>query len=180
MAELWIYRHNEVLLYGKAHSLAWTLLRILIAARFAGSPEQVQFEQGRYGKPYLKTGMPYFSLSYTQTAFIFALAEHEIGVDVEKLRIGKPHAATHCFSDAEILYLYKDKTLFDKRFYELWTQKEAYLKYTGTGLYQPPRSIDVLSRSVRKYLYTLIDDDLMISLCSRKPYRLQIYRYRIR
>ena len=151
------------------------MLKHALAKRIPHCPERLLFEYGKYGKPYLKTTALQFSLSYTYGVCIVALSDGEIGADIERLRTAKLHVASRCFTDSENSYLLQDTKLFDRRFYELWTQKEAYVKYTGEGFYRSPQSIDVLSQPICGYLYTFADDDVIISLCGRNIHPVSVY-----
>ena len=176
MTELWICRHNGLSSEQK-RTQAKELLKTVLAERIPQcSPEQLLFEYGKYGKPYLKNEALQFNLSYTHGAYVIALSDSEIGADIKRLRAAKPHVASRCFTDSEKRYLYQDMKQCDRRFYELWTQKEAYLKYTGQGFYCSPQSVDVLSLPIRDCLYTLTDDDMIISLCGRDVHPVSIYK----
>ena len=175
MTELWICRHNG-LSSEQESTQARKLLKAALVERIPHCPDQLRFEYGKYGKPYLKNAALQFSLSYTHRAYIIALSDDEIGADIERLRAAKPHVASRCFTDAENSYLYQDMTLFDKRFYELWTQKEAYLKYTGEGFHCSPKSVDVLAQPIYECLYTLTDDEVIISLCGRNIHPVSVYK----
>jgi len=175
MTELWICRHKG-LSSEQERTQARKLLKTALVERIPHCPDQLLFEYGKYGKPYLKNIMLQFSLSYTHGTYIVAISDGEIGADIELQRIAKPHVANRCFTDSENHYLHQDMELFDRRFYELWTHKEAYVKYTGEGFHQSPQSIDVLSQSIRNILYTLIDDDVIISLCGRNIHPVSVYK----
>ena len=174
MTELWICRHNG-LSSKQERTLAKELLKNVLAERIPHCPAQLQFEYGKYGKPYLENAALQFSLSYTHGAYLIALSDAEIGADIERLRDAKPHVAARCFTNSEKSYLHQDMELFDKRFYELWTQKEAYVKYTGEGFYRSPKSIDVLSQPICECLYTFANDNVIISLCGRNIHPVSVY-----
>ena len=76
------------------------------------------------GKPYLASGACFFSLSHTEGLLAVAVSSQEVGLDAERNR---PHAAD----------TYKKRlTPAEQRedFFELWTAKEAYIKYRGETL----------------------------------------------
>ena len=175
MTELGICRHTG-LSSEQERTQARKLLKAALVERIPHCPDQLRFEYGKYGKPYLKNAALQFSLSYTHRAYIIALSDDEIGADIERLRTAKPHVASRCFTDAENSYLYQNMELFDQRFYELWTQKEAYLKYTGEGFYRSPKSVDVLSCPIRRSLYTLTVNDVVISLCGKNIQPVSVYK----
>ena len=175
MTELRIFRHNG-LSFEQERTRAREVLKAALAERLPHCPEHLLFEYGKYGKPYLKNAAWHFSVSYTHGVCLIALSDAEIGADIERLRAAKPNVASRCFTDSENRYLYQDMTLFDKRFYELWTQKEAYLKYTGEGFYRSPKSVDVLSHPICNSLYTFVNDDAIISLCGRNIHPVSVYQ----
>ena len=174
MTELRICRHNG-LSSEQERALAKRLLKNALAERLPHRPAQFQLEYGKHGKPYLKDAALQFSISYTHGICLIALSDGEIGADIERLRTAKLHVANRCFTDSENHYLHQDMELFDKRFYELWTQKEAYLKYTGEGFYRTPKSVDVLSQPICEWLYTFTNGDTIISLCGRNIHPVSVY-----
>lgn len=167
-------RHNG-LSAEQERTLVKKLLKKALAERLSHCSEARLFEYGKYGKPYLKDAALYFNVSYTYGVCLIALSDDEIGADIERLRTAKLHVANRCFTDSENHYLHQDTELFDQRFYELWTQKEAYLKYTGEGFYRTPKSVDVLSQPICEWLYTFANGDTIISLCGRNIHPVSVY-----
>jgi phosphopantetheinyl transferase len=92
-----------------------------------GVPDQeLRFAKGPKGKPYLPDwpGV-HFNVSHSGALFACAIsAEAEVGVDVELIRDvpEKKEIAERYGLDAG-------------RFFETWTQREAYLKALGVGVY---------------------------------------------
>ncbi len=66
-----------------------------------------------------------------------------VGVDVEGVRRIPPPLASRCLAPPELSWLDAAADLATRgdRFLRLWTAKEAYLKATGTGLGQDPRTV---------------------------------------
>ncbi len=104
-----------------------------------------EFVESEHGKPMLspdsmQQGNPPLSFNLTHSNDLFVLgvcAGHTIGVDVEfaaRPRRIRKLAARH-FSNQEVTDLEgcsgKEKL---QRFYQIWTQKEAYVKAKGSGL----------------------------------------------
>ncbi|MBP3736706.1 MAG: 4'-phosphopantetheinyl transferase superfamily protein [Lachnospiraceae bacterium] len=94
-----------------------------------------------HGKPYIP-GEPdfHFSISHSGNYLLLAICRtHEIGADLQEIRPVKPGidaVASRFFSPAESVYLKKitDPAEKELTFFRLWSVKEAYLKYLGTGL----------------------------------------------
>ena len=96
---------------------------------------------GENSKPYLadKTNT-HFSITHSDQWVFLAVADCEIGIDAQLPRKVCPRLAARSTSPEELAWV-KENT--EPNFTRLWTMKEAYLKYTGTGLTVPVRSITV-------------------------------------
>lgn len=93
----------------------WALREIL--GRYLDLPaDELRFEANRHGKPRLATpeGEIAFNLSHSKTLALVAVARREVGVDVEWIRAKRP-----------------------VDFYRRWADREARVKYLGTGLTGP-------------------------------------------
>ena len=90
------------------------------------------------GKPYVRTPEedcrgPYISVSHSNGTFALAVSGGEVGVDIQYARdIKRQRIAARYFTEEEAESVAADDT--GDRFFELWTRKEAYSKYTGEGL----------------------------------------------
>lgn len=89
-------------------------------------------ETGPFGKPYLPGG-PCFSISHSGKYAVCAVADAELGVDIEAPRENVARLAARFFTPAEALGIAQSSDP-DKLFCEMWVKKESYLKATGTGL----------------------------------------------
>lgn len=58
-------------------------------------------------------------------------------------------------------------------FYKIWTQKESYTKFTGTGIIEDLRKINVLDPVYSPYFYTWLQDDYLCSVYSECPEKHQ-------
>jgi len=126
--------------------VARAITRILLCRRLGVPPNEIRFEHGRHGKPYLGPHQrAQFNISHSGDLLLFAFAfETEIGVDVERLR-ARPRAlqlAQHYFSreEADGIRLASSP---DRAFLTLWTRKEAYLKAVGCGLTGDLKSVQI-------------------------------------
>ena len=98
----------------------------LFSCRFAHTPE---------GKPYVVDFPVKISLSHSGKFAAVALSENEVGVDIERTEPQQRRLAERFFHPEEISYLAPfDGDEFDRRFTEIWTRKEAYVKALGTGI----------------------------------------------
>jgi len=94
---------------------------------------------GEKGKPYFKDGQKdenagniHFSISHSGDYWICAVGRLRIGADIQEVKpAGNMAVAKRFFHPAEYEYLVKNK---EKGFFDIWTAKESYVKYTGTGI----------------------------------------------
>ncbi|MEH0020458.1 MAG: 4'-phosphopantetheinyl transferase superfamily protein [Desulfobacter sp.] len=128
----------------KLSLVARALLRYLLSEYTGRDPASFAFVTNAYGKPALAPGQPVpdlrFNLSHSSGAVACGLAlGRDIGVDVEspdrKIDTGisdrffSPHEAGQVSSCPE--------SERHRRFFDIWTLKEAYIKARGKGLSIP-------------------------------------------
>lgn len=129
--------------------------------------DEIEFIKGEYGKPHIK-GYPsfQFNVSHTRNAIAVAVSSMPIGVDIERVRTADERIAKRYFTKLEQEYIYGNDSKSDLRFYEIWTKKEAYVKYKGKGLLIPLNSFNTLSETIADKIDTLTKDTYCISVCS--------------
>lgn len=129
---------------------------------------QIIFQKEEYGKPYIKDYPNfYYNLSHTRNAIAVAIADVPVGVDIEKIRKNEMGIANRFFTTNEQAYIDKHDSEKDQRFCEIWTKKEAYIKYHGKGLTMPLNSFDTLKTDIDAKISTLQIDDYIISVCDQ-------------
>ena len=125
------------------------------------------FLQNKYGKPYLKSHPDYFyNISHTQNAFVVAISSKDVGVDIERVRNVDIHIAERFFTKNEIAYVTMLSYGMNERFFEVWTQKEAFTKFKGKGLTIPLNSFDVFETYISRKLKTIKTHNYIISVCN--------------
>ena len=89
---------------------------------------------GEHGKPYIPNyeGV-HFNISHCKEAVVIGICDHEIGIDVEGRRRFSDTLLERAFNDEEKA-LVKRSNDPQKDFASIWTRKEAYFKWTGTGI----------------------------------------------
>jgi 4'-phosphopantetheinyl transferase len=125
-------------LYTAAHAA----LRSLLAGYLNVAPGDLEFENGRHGKPRLAPTLAgdklEFNLSHShEVALIAVTREREIGVDVERVRedFAFAEVAERYFTAREVSAIRAlPENLQRRAFYQCWTSKEAFLKARGVGL----------------------------------------------
>lgn len=141
-------------------------VRYLASATLNISADKIAFDNGAYGKPYI-VGFPTFqyNVSHSENLFVVFVSNRSVGVDVEKIKSPNIQIANRFFTENEKNYVFSDPALTIKRFYEIWTRKEAYVKYLGKGLSHPLLSFDVL-KDIGDNFYTFELDKYIISAFS--------------
>ena len=128
---------------------------------------------GENGKPYLADNPDiYFSITHSDKWVFLAVADCEIGIDAQTPRKVCPRLAARSTSSEELAWV-KENT--EPHFTRLWTMKEAYLKYTGTGLTVPVREVaisvpptDGCDELNRCYWSLLSYEGIPLSVCSKE------------
>ena len=120
---------------------AGLLLRHALATLGVGPAEPVI---DRYGKPWLPGG-PAFSLSHSGDYVLCAVADRDVGCDVQRIGDFHDRLARRCLTQAEYadVLAQADPGARALRFYRYWTLKESFIKAIGLGLRLPLREVDI-------------------------------------
>jgi len=132
---------TKLILYYKINpAVPSRTLRLRAAAEFTGDPAEAFTEAaGTYGKPYFPSHPNvHFSVSHSGGIWVCAFADCEVGCDVQDHRKNDDPArlkrlAGRWFSEGERQYL-DECGYAPAEFYRIWARKEAYVKFTGTGI----------------------------------------------
>lgn len=146
--------------------LSHALLRYVLSQYHpATQPADWQFATNAYGKPDIVqhdlAGQLCFNLSHTAGLVVVAVTRQAaIGVDVERIHhfddltgVAKRHFATQEMTDFKQLPT-PEQT---RRFYDLWTLKEAYIKAHGAGLSLPLDQFEFDFKSPGQVAFKLLD-----------------------
>ena len=134
-------------------------LRCLAAGallRYALGTTEYTIGKGAFGKPYIEGQDSFhYNLSHSGNWVAIAYGHREVGIDVEKISLdaGKETIARRYFTSDEQAYVFEKKDLTPQRFFEVWTGKESYLKYLGTGLQKNLTSFSIFSLEPEVKLY---------------------------
>ena len=108
-------------------------------------PEDVFFELGLHGKPYVKNLDVEFNISHSDEMVVCAISDNSVGIDIERVKPIGVNILRRVCTDVDLEYIFGDTVTINNipdnfndkqlcRFYEVWTAKEAYFKYIGTGI----------------------------------------------
>jgi 4'-phosphopantetheinyl transferase len=119
------------------------------------------FDRDENGKPFIKDSDDInLSISHSYPFYAEAISDKPIGIDIEKIRDVNPNIAKRAFTENEREYTGSSK----ERFFEIWTKKEAYAKFTGNGLAEGFRSFDVLLPPIADNLTFEIKNEAAIAI----------------
>lgn len=146
---------------------AEVLIRIIACNDLGVQNTEITFLRNDYGKPKISEYPEYhFNISHTNKCIIAAFSNYPIGVDIEKVSKPDIRIAERFFTAAELKHILRQDSGQNERFYEIWTKKEAYIKYLGKGFFMPLSSFNVLSKDLSVYISNIRKEDYMISVCS--------------
>lgn len=144
-----------------------------------GKKESFKIIYNEYGKPYVEGDDSFFfNVSHSGDWVVLAYHQAEIGVDVEKIQKRIVGIEEACFCQEELEYIHEEGGIKkEDRIIEIWTLKESYVKYIGTGLSTDMKSFcvhvntgvveDVKSglKSKARVKSWKLDDDYYLALC---------------
>ena len=130
-----------------------------------------EIKKGSHGKPYFPGTDIHFNISHSGDFKVLAIAETPVGVDIEKVRKADLRVAKR-FCENEYNYITQKDS--EHRFFEIWTKKEAYLKYKGTGLKGGLDSFDVFS--LPEDINTFRFKEYFISVCGIKEFKTEVIK----
>ena len=113
------------------------------------------------GKPYFSgCSDVFFNFSHSGTKVMCAVADVEIGCDVEKKRNDRLNIAKRFFHDDEFSYLESKSAAGKNDFTKLWSLKESILKCSGDGIGYQLNSFSLLDKGLLREYIILPDSDI--------------------
>jgi|WetSurMetagenome_2_1015567.scaffolds.fasta_scaffold526846_1 phosphopantetheinyl transferase len=122
-----------------SYVLTHGMLRLILGRHLGVRPGSIGMVYNHFGKPLLSPGYPdiFFNLSHSGGVSVLAFdLNGHIGIDVEHMvpEFDFQSITQHFFTRREAEYINSTETMSSKRFYQLWTRKEALLKGLGIGI----------------------------------------------
>lgn len=117
-----------------------------LALASAGLRErEARLSWNSHGKPRLADRPELrFNLSHSGRFAVCALSDREVGVDVEEAREAGEALFRRVCTQRELAAMEGlEPERRQDRFFQLWTAKESFLKYLGTGLSRPAKGVEV-------------------------------------
>lgn len=132
---------------------------------------QLVFGKNKYEKPYLQ-GHPEvnFNISHCSHYVALAVDSKPVGIDIECVKPFSENIAKRFFAADEVSYINAEAGgLRCRRFFEVWTKKEALIKWEGKGLSKPLPSFSVFSEAEHGSVYfheAFADDEVLCHVCT--------------
>lgn len=126
------------------------------------------------GKPYFPERPIEFSVSHTGDLWVCLMGAQTAGVDIQrrrKCRMDK--IAKRYYTPDEQAHVEK---LGEKGFFQIWTRKEAYAKYTGEGLTEQLRFFSTLKDAGVCFVDFTIMEGIEGACCMKEKEELWIRR----
>lgn len=131
-----------------------------------------QILRAERGKPYFKECSIEFSVSHTSDLWVCLMDSEPVGVDVQVIRkCRSEQVARRYYTGEEQAYI---RTEGEQAFFQIWTRKEAYAKYTGRGLTEDIKDFSTLQESSVKFVDFDIREGIKGSCCMRRKKELWI------
>ena len=149
----------------KASVAADHLARAMIAEACGVAADFIRFRKDENGKPHAVDLPIHFNVSHSGDFVACAVDNNPVGIDIEQIRSIRPALVKKVCTEAEKAYVEDPEGEMLVRFFEVWTSKEAWFKYTGTGI-TDLKSVDTLGH-IRKGGCTRVGD-YVVSICGAK------------
>lgn len=116
------------------------LAQMQLAKQLQCEPTALNYQANKFGKYELTNQKLHFNLSHAGKYVICAISDQLVGVDIEEKK-------SRDFSSFQSVWTEREKNLFQvdrlEDFYYLWTAKESYVKWLGTGLATDLNTVDI-------------------------------------
>lgn len=119
------------------------------------------------GKPYIERDTfgqcTYISVSHSGSYFVCLISDKPVGIDIQQQRkVKAENIAQRYFTEEEQNYI---QSKGDEGFFFIWARKEAYSKYTGKGLEEIFKGINVLTRDDVEFIDFQLEKGMYCSCC---------------
>lgn len=166
-------RHARLLRYvhtadRKLSLYAGLIARMALLLHTPLTMNELQFRYKENHKPVLLADSSIdFSFSHTRNAVLCCVSpDTAVGADIEASGEAPYQIMDMVFHPEEIAYISSaTNTEKQKRFFKVWTRKEAYTKRNGTGLVCDLTNINTLEPSIAASLHSWETDRYICSVC---------------
>ena len=143
---------------------AQVAVKLIIQKEFGIDINQISIVNDDLGKPYIEEHENiFFNISHTHNVIAIAFSDNRVGVDIEKEAKNSLEIAKRFFTDKENDYITNMSADPMKAFLEIWTKKEAFIKYLGLGLRKPLDDFCVVDDFLKDKFLTLQSENCIVS-----------------
>lgn len=142
-------------------------------------PGNLEIVKQKYKKPHFADSDIYFSISHSGNYVLFALGFAELGIDIQKYKnCNAERIAKRVFHNSEYEYLKKDNY---NSFFDVWTAKESYVKYTGQGITNEYNDFSVIDENgnigMKGMSFEIIPfmNGYSVCLCTKEKAELRLF-----
>ena len=153
----------------RIRSLGAFLLLQTAVEEWTGQKEKpLEFAFLKNNKPYLSDySSLYINISHSGDYVACAIADCEIGIDLQKWNGYKEGIVKRFFNEKELNYIKNLSTLDEKKenLYKIWTRKESYIKYIGSGMACDIKKVDTENGNGIKYCNIAVIHNYSVCIC---------------
>ena len=126
------------------HMIAEKLLEIALKKEYGINLYNEPRAEGEHGKPFLSYRPSlHYNISHSGKYVVCILADQEVGIDVQiHCRANYERMLRRMVPREQYLEILSDINV-EKKFFEQWVLREAYIKWTGEGLSRDMRTISM-------------------------------------
>ena len=158
-----VKRHKNILQKKCTLADEW-LVREMLCEITGNAPEFFVISADEKGKLHsVNTPWLHFNISHSVDTVAAVVCDCCVGIDIEAIRKVSLNLAKRVCNEEELFYVFgklpseddfkSENKDFIKRFLEIWTIKEAYFKYIGTGI-TDFKAVNALSEDFKKIKIT--------------------------
>lgn len=108
------------------------------------------------------------NISHTHNAIAIAIADTPIGIDIERIRPLNDSIVKRLYSIKGKEYVYSVADVEDRRFSEVWTRKESYIKRDDRNISLGSFAIDTFKDAIDGQIKTYCIGKYVISVCGNQ------------
>lgn len=155
------------------------LMRMELSKYLKISFQDLEFRFSKFGKPYLLyPSNLFFNYSHTSNCILLGLCNTgEIGVDIETIKETSLDIMSVIFHPIEKKYVSNSSEKHKyNNFFKIWTKKEAYTKFLGTGLFDSLNKINILDPCYAPSIISFTIQNYACSICSTylQPFEISL------
>ena len=142
------------------------LAKRMLSDRCGIEIEKIVFDRSEKGKPFAVGLSAAFSVSHSGALVLCAVSSRPVGADIEKHRSVNDRLIRYACAQGEWEYVTAAGISDDekqRRFFRVWTGKEAYYKYTGTGI-TSMHGVDIFNPALQSRITYFQRGDYAVSL----------------